>query len=74
MITPTPATMTTPLAATGQPKLGEPYSIVFSAAEPGNEQMQSWTVDWGDGTTDTLGANASGATHTYQTLGQATIR
>ena len=51
-------------------KAGDPATIAFSVAEPGNEVVKSWTVNWGDNSAPTvLGAGATGAVHTYATPG-----
>src|SRR5262249_25583877 len=46
--------------------VGVPYTIGFTAPEVGSETLTSWTVNWGDGTTDTLPSDAATATHTYR--------
>ena len=40
---------------------GTPYTLNLTA----NEQATSWTINWGDGTIDTLTGNPSTATHTF---------
>ena len=45
---------------------GQNYALTFSRTDPGNDAVQSWSVDWGDGTAASLlPANATGASHTY---------
>ncbi|MGD9932394.1 MAG: PKD domain-containing protein [Dehalococcoidia bacterium] len=45
---------------------GQDYALTFSRTDPGNDAVQSWSVDWGDGTAvSVLPANATGASHTY---------
>ena len=43
-----------------------PYAITFSASDPGINTVSSWQVDWGDGTIETYGASATGASHSYE--------
>ncbi|MDJ0864882.1 MAG: DUF4347 domain-containing protein [Myxococcota bacterium] len=42
---------------------GDVYTLSLSAVDPGDETI-SWTIDWGDGTVDTVG-DLPAATHTY---------
>ena len=51
---------------------GSPYSMYFSASDPGQDAISRWLVDWGDGTTDTFttGPIGEGAAGTYP-AGQA---
>ena len=44
---------------------GETYTLGLSASEPGGDVITSWTVDWGDGATQTLAGGATSATHVY---------
>ena len=52
---------------------GTPFAISFFATEVGTEQVSSWTVNWGDGTTSTYGADSASATHVYAAPGSDTI-
>ncbi len=58
-------TLPTVTAPSGQAFLGTPFSIPLSASDPGHEPITSWSVDWGDGSTETFGASASRASHIY---------
>jgi uncharacterized delta-60 repeat protein len=54
---------------TGNPTAvqGEPYTLNLSAfGEPSPQPIQSWTINWGDGTSDTLPGNPTTATHVFQ--------
>ncbi len=42
-----------------------PYSITFSATEPGSVPILGWTINWGDGVIDHLASDAAAAVHTY---------
>ncbi|MDZ4847699.1 MAG: beta-propeller fold lactonase family protein [Pirellulaceae bacterium] len=50
---------------TGNGKIGATYTIVFSATDPGDDHVQEWRVNWGDGTGETFGSGVETATHTY---------
>lgn len=46
--------------------VGEPYSITFAVlADPGEDTVIGWAVDWGDGSAETFPATADGASHTF---------
>ncbi len=44
---------------------GDAYTLRLSASEPGGDVITSWSVDWGDGVTQTLSGDATSATHIY---------
>jgi hypothetical protein len=44
------------------------YTLNLSAADPGNETISGWTINWGDGTIATVG-DVSSATHVYSASG-----
>jgi RHS repeat-associated protein len=48
---------------------GAPFTLSFSASDPGDDTITAWTVDWGDGTTPPetyqVGPAGGQATHTY---------
>ncbi|HYO25167.1 MAG TPA: PKD domain-containing protein [Lacipirellulaceae bacterium] len=45
---------------------GSSYRVTVGASDPGADTIQSWTIDWGDGSTPvTLPGNATSATHVY---------
>ncbi|MCA9081421.1 MAG: cadherin domain-containing protein, partial [Planctomycetaceae bacterium] len=46
---------------TGTVVAGTPYTLNLSA----NEDATSWTINWGDGTIETIAGNPSSATHVY---------
>ncbi len=41
------------------------YTLSLSAIEPSQDAITSWTINWGDGTTQTVNGNPSTVTHTY---------
>jgi hypothetical protein len=51
---------------------GDAYALTLSATDPGNDQIVSWTVNWGDGTTDNFGSDPF-PTHFYDHPGSYTI-
>lgn len=54
------------LTGDGEAMEGIPYSIYFSAYDPGLDTIDHWTIDWGDGIQDTLPGNPTSATHIYR--------
>ncbi|MCP3854226.1 MAG: tandem-95 repeat protein [Actinomycetia bacterium] len=46
-----------------------PYSLNLGAVDPGADTIASWTINWGDGTIDTIPGNPATATHTYSSPG-----
>ena len=45
---------------------GSPFTLnLFAGNDPGQDTISSWTIDWGDGTTETIPGNPSSAVHTY---------
>ena len=48
---------------------GGVYTLNLSVSDPGNETISSWSIDWGDGTFETIAGNPSSATHTYTNPG-----
>ncbi|TVP98792.1 MAG: hypothetical protein EA381_11745 [Planctomycetaceae bacterium] len=58
----------------GLATLGVAFTIPLKATDPGNDRVQKWAVNWGDGTsTATLGADATSATHVYAKAGDFKI-
>ncbi len=55
-------------------RVGDDYRIAFSAADPGDDRVLEWHVDWGDGSTETFGAGTSSASHRYTDPGALTVR
>lgn len=46
---------------------GRPYVLTLSASDPGQDTLQTWTVDWGDGSAlEVIPGSAREATHVYQ--------
>ncbi len=41
------------------------YTLSLSAVEPSQDAITSWSVNWGDGTTQVVGGNPSSVNHTY---------
>ncbi|MEO1529412.1 MAG: Ig-like domain-containing protein, partial [Planctomycetota bacterium] len=45
---------------------GSPFTLdLFAGNDPGEDTISSWTIDWGDGTVETIDGNADSAIHTY---------
>ncbi|MFW9917240.1 MAG: PKD domain-containing protein, partial [Candidatus Thorarchaeota archaeon] len=44
---------------------GTNYTLSLSASGPGAETISEWTIDWGDGTIQTVTGNPSALNHTY---------
>ena len=52
---------------------GSPYSLSLTAAHPQPESVQSWVVDWNDGTVQTFQGKTQDLTHVYATPGAYVI-
>jgi hypothetical protein len=52
---------------------GALYTLGLSADDPGRGTIDHWTINWGDGTVQTVAGNPSALTHTYQKPGSWTI-
>ncbi|HEX2924615.1 MAG TPA: PKD domain-containing protein, partial [Chloroflexota bacterium] len=52
---------------------GSPYELSLAASDPGDDHIRSWTIDWGDGSIETMEGNPSSARHTYTVKGNYTI-
>ncbi|MDH3770798.1 MAG: NHL repeat-containing protein, partial [Nitrospirota bacterium] len=48
---------------------GSSYTLNLSASDPGDDTIGGWTINWGDGTIDTVAGNPPSVTHTYTNLG-----
>ncbi|MBW2695787.1 MAG: SMP-30/gluconolactonase/LRE family protein [Deltaproteobacteria bacterium] len=48
---------------------GATYTLNLAAADPGNDTITEWTINWGDGSIETLSGNPSSATHVYSNPG-----
>ncbi len=44
---------------------GTPYVLGLASSDPGLDTIQSWIINWGDGTTQTVSGNPSSVQHTY---------
>jgi len=44
---------------------GAVYTLGLSATDPGADTISSWSIDWGDGTVETVLGNPASVTHTY---------
>lgn len=55
------------LTVTGAPNVdeGSPFTLSFAAADPGQDTIDHWTVNWGDGATETYAGTSTSATHVY---------
>ncbi|WP_145378242.1 PKD domain-containing protein [Symmachiella dynata] len=52
---------------------GETYTLNLSSTDPGADTISSWTINWGDGTIQTINSDPSTVTHVYGAGGQFTI-
>lgn len=52
---------------------GELYTLDLSAMDPGDDAIQQWIVDWGDGQVDVFLASLATVTHRYQLTGDRVI-
>ena len=41
------------------------YTLNLAAVDPGNDTVSSWTINWGDGTIDSIVGNPPSVAHTY---------
>jgi hypothetical protein len=50
--------------------VGVPYVLSFDAADPGDDTVARWEIDWGDGSArEVFASDASSASHVYLTTG-----
>ncbi|RUY54594.1 tandem-95 repeat protein, partial [Mesorhizobium sp. M7A.F.Ca.CA.001.13.2.1] len=61
------------VAGPGHAVAGDPYTITLGAADPGDDTITLWSVDWGDGVVDSLAGSSTAATHIYDARGSFTI-
>ncbi|MFT5091581.1 MAG: VCBS repeat-containing protein, partial [Porticoccaceae bacterium] len=54
---------------TGAATVGSSYTLNLAASDPGADTISSWTINWGDGTIETIAGNPSTANHTYTATG-----
>ncbi len=50
-----------------------PYALALSCTDVGQDTITQWTINWGDGTTQTIAGNPTTASHAYNVLGNFTI-
>ena len=63
-ITITPSLVAT-ISGASTTNVGATYTLNLSATGPGSGSLTGWTVNWGDGNTDTLDGTATSDTHVY---------
>ena len=61
------------IAGAGNVDEGSVYSLSLSAVDQGDDTIESWTINWGDGADETITGNPSAAAHTYVDDGNYTI-
>jgi uncharacterized delta-60 repeat protein len=44
---------------------GAPYTLNLSSTDPGTDAITSWSINWGDGNTQTISGNPSSVQHVY---------
>jgi|GEM_PF-1363301 len=66
-----PPTLT--IASSGSVNEGSTYTITLSSSDPGQDAISSWTINWGDGSIQTINGNPSSASHVYADNGTYTI-
>jgi hypothetical protein len=45
---------------------GSLYTLSFDSSDPGADAISSWTIHWGDGTTQQVAGHPSSVTHVYE--------
>jgi VCBS repeat-containing protein len=48
---------------------GSAYMLTLGATDPGADTISSWTINWGDGTIETIAGNPTSASHSYSNVG-----
>ncbi len=48
---------------------GSTYTLNLNATDPGNDTITSWTINWGDGSVQTVTGNPSSVSHVYSNSG-----
>jgi WD40 repeat protein len=66
-VTNAPPTLT--VTGAGTVAEGATYALNISATDPGNDAITTWTVNWGDGTIETVVGNPPQVTHDYVRAG-----
>ena len=57
-----PELLVTGPAATNE---GSLYNLELVTTDPGNDQIEAWTIDWGDGTIESIRGDATSVSHRY---------
>ncbi|MBW2241697.1 MAG: DUF4347 domain-containing protein, partial [Deltaproteobacteria bacterium] len=59
------------LSISGAPTVvaGQAYTLTLSASDPGDDTISGWTINWGDGTIDTVVGNPPTVDHVYANPG-----
>ncbi len=78
LLTIVPGTPTLTLSGAPLVRLDDSYTLGLQAINPGADGVETWTVNWGDGTAQnpdvqTVTGNLTTVTHTYTTTGTYTI-
>jgi hypothetical protein len=53
------------IGSTADLVVGSPFILNLSASDPGDDTITSWTIDWGDGTVQSVDGNPSSVSHPY---------
>ncbi len=53
------------ISGPAQTNEGDQYTLTLATANPGMDAVIGWTIDWGDGTVDTIAGDPASATHVY---------
>ncbi len=62
------------VAAPSSAVLGKPVTVVLSARDPGDDTIQTWAIDWGDGWSDVASGPTATLQHIYGKAGTYSIR
>jgi hypothetical protein len=61
------------LGGTGVGSVGTAYVLTLSTGDVGADTAASWSIDWADGSVETVAGALTSATHTYVTAGAYTM-
>ncbi len=61
------------ITGSGSVGAGSVYTANLSVTDPGDDTVNAWTINWGDGTIDSIPGNPASATHTYANPGEYNI-
>lgn len=53
------------ISGPGEITEGNTYTLGLAASEPGGDTITSWSINWGDGSTQTVSGNPSSVTHVF---------